>query len=40
MDSHSLKKRSLGLDVPRTQATESPPGIAALFVIHFDIKAG
>ncbi|KAL2833542.1 hypothetical protein BJY01DRAFT_253469 [Aspergillus pseudoustus] len=40
MDSHSMKKSSLGLDVPRTLASESPPGIAALFVIHFDIKAG
>ncbi|KAL2818331.1 hypothetical protein BJX63DRAFT_419266 [Aspergillus granulosus] len=39
MDSHSPRKKSLGLDVPRT-AIDSPPGIAALFVIHFDIKAG
>ncbi|PWY90125.1 hypothetical protein BO70DRAFT_330373 [Aspergillus heteromorphus CBS 117.55] len=37
----SFKRKPLGLDVPRTAAvTESPPGIAALFVIRFDIKAG
>ncbi|KAL4799082.1 hypothetical protein BDV19DRAFT_355938 [Aspergillus venezuelensis] len=40
MDRHSARKKSLGLDVSRTSANESPPGIAALFVIHFDIKAG
>ncbi|KAL2824127.1 hypothetical protein BDW59DRAFT_147872 [Aspergillus cavernicola] len=40
MDRHSVRKKSLGLDVPRTLANEAPPGIAALFVIHFDIKAG
>ncbi|KAL4871295.1 hypothetical protein BDV12DRAFT_194652 [Aspergillus spectabilis] len=40
MDHHSARKKSLGLDVPRTPANEAPPGIAALFVIHFDIKAG
>ncbi|KAL4941768.1 hypothetical protein BDV06DRAFT_193842 [Aspergillus oleicola] len=40
MDRHSARKKSLGLDVPRTSANEAPPGIAALFVIHFDIKAG
>ncbi|KAL4787514.1 hypothetical protein BJX76DRAFT_318780 [Aspergillus varians] len=40
MEYPSARKKSLGLDVPRTPASESPPGIAALFVIHFDIKAG
>lgn len=40
MDRHSARKKSLGLDVPRTSASESQPGIAALFVINFDIKAG
>ncbi|PYH95451.1 hypothetical protein BO71DRAFT_377533 [Aspergillus ellipticus CBS 707.79] len=36
-----FKRKPLGLDVPRTAAViESPPGIAALFVIRFDIKAG
>ncbi|PYH45810.1 uncharacterized protein BP01DRAFT_415674 [Aspergillus saccharolyticus JOP 1030-1] len=35
-----FKRKPLGLDVPRTVAVESPPGIAALFVIRFDIKAG
>ncbi|KAL5335369.1 hypothetical protein BJX70DRAFT_410593 [Aspergillus crustosus] len=40
MDHPSARTTSLGLDVPRTLASESPPGIAALFVIHFDIKAG
>ncbi|KAL4909811.1 hypothetical protein BDW74DRAFT_44270 [Aspergillus multicolor] len=40
MDCQSVKTKSLGLDVPRTPAAEAPPGIAALFVIHFDIKAG
>ncbi|KAH8432325.1 uncharacterized protein LDX57_009964 [Aspergillus melleus] len=36
----SLPRKPLGLDVPRTSAFESPPPIAALFVIRFDIKAG
>ncbi|KAL4880204.1 hypothetical protein BJY04DRAFT_191906 [Aspergillus karnatakaensis] len=40
MDRHSATQKSLGLEVPRTSANEAPPGIAALFVIHFDIKAG
>ncbi|KAL4934406.1 uncharacterized protein BDV17DRAFT_249179 [Aspergillus undulatus] len=40
MDRHSVKKKPQGLEVPRTSANEAPPGIAALFVIHFDIKAG
>ncbi|KAL3469178.1 hypothetical protein BJX99DRAFT_241868 [Aspergillus californicus] len=40
MDNPSARKKSLGLDMPRTLANESPPGIAALFLIHFDIKAG
>ncbi|PYI27022.1 hypothetical protein BP00DRAFT_429800 [Aspergillus indologenus CBS 114.80] len=35
-----FRRKPLGLDVPRTVAVESPPGIAALFVIRFDIKAG
>ncbi|KAL2871936.1 uncharacterized protein BJX67DRAFT_94214 [Aspergillus lucknowensis] len=39
MDRHSARRKSLGLDMPRN-LNESPPGIAALFVIHFDIKAG
>ncbi|EYE98990.1 uncharacterized protein EURHEDRAFT_512287 [Aspergillus ruber CBS 135680] len=35
------KRKSLGIEVPRTAATlESPPGIAALFAIRFDIKTG
>ncbi|OJJ45579.1 hypothetical protein ASPZODRAFT_133418 [Penicilliopsis zonata CBS 506.65] len=33
-------RKPLGIDVPRASALESPPGIAALFVIRFDIKAG
>ncbi|KAL4997820.1 hypothetical protein BDV10DRAFT_168578 [Aspergillus recurvatus] len=40
MDRPSMQRKSLGLDVPRTTAAEAPPGIAALFVIHFDVKAG
>ncbi|THC93983.1 hypothetical protein EYZ11_006530 [Aspergillus tanneri] len=36
----SSRRKPLGLDVPRTSAFESPPPIAALFVIRFDIKAG
>ncbi|KAL3436641.1 hypothetical protein BDV09DRAFT_42888 [Aspergillus tetrazonus] len=36
----SVQRKSLGLDVPRTTAAEALPGIAALFVIHFDVKAG
>ncbi|KAE8150864.1 hypothetical protein BDV25DRAFT_153571 [Aspergillus avenaceus] len=36
----SLKRKPLGVEVPRTPALESPPPIAALFVIRFDIKAG
>ncbi|KKK26943.1 hypothetical protein ARAM_003644 [Aspergillus rambellii] len=40
MDPASLRKKPLGLDVPRIVGNESPPAIAALFVIHFDIKAG
>lgn len=35
-----FRRKPLGLDVPRTSAMESPPAIAALFVIRFDIKAG
>ncbi|PYI01775.1 hypothetical protein BO78DRAFT_352950 [Aspergillus sclerotiicarbonarius CBS 121057] len=36
-----FRRKPLGLDVPRPAAViESPPGIAALFVIRFDIKAG
>ncbi|RAL16708.1 uncharacterized protein BO97DRAFT_467318 [Aspergillus homomorphus CBS 101889] len=35
-----FRRKPLGLDVPRTVAVESPPGVAALFVIRFDIKAG
>ncbi|KAF9883167.1 hypothetical protein FE257_003887 [Aspergillus nanangensis] len=35
-----FRRKPLGLDVPRTSAMESPPPIAALFVIRFDIKAG
>ncbi|ODM16381.1 hypothetical protein SI65_08381 [Aspergillus cristatus] len=35
------ERKPLGLEVPRTAATlESPPGIAALFAIRFDIKTG
>ncbi|KAL6238931.1 hypothetical protein BDW75DRAFT_199927 [Aspergillus navahoensis] len=40
MDHPSVQRKSLGLDVPRTAAAEALPGIAALFVIHFDVKAG
>ncbi|KAL4747709.1 hypothetical protein BDW72DRAFT_182074 [Aspergillus terricola var. indicus] len=36
----SVQRKSLGLDVPRTTAADALPGIAALFVIHFDVKAG
>ncbi|KAB8203268.1 hypothetical protein BDV34DRAFT_199529 [Aspergillus parasiticus] len=35
-----FRRKPLGVDVPRTPASESPPPIAALFVIRFDIKAG
>ncbi|GAT23139.1 hypothetical protein RIB2604_01702750 [Aspergillus luchuensis] len=36
-----FRRKPLGLDVPRpATVVESPPGIAALFVIRFDIKAG
>ncbi|PLN83419.1 hypothetical protein BDW42DRAFT_164839 [Aspergillus taichungensis] len=35
-----FRRRPLGLDLPRTSSVESPPGVAALFVIRFDIKAG
>ncbi|KAE8351267.1 hypothetical protein BDV28DRAFT_23144 [Aspergillus coremiiformis] len=35
-----FRRRPLGLDVPHTPVSESPPPIAALFVIRFDIKAG
>ncbi|KAI9932141.1 hypothetical protein MW887_009650 [Aspergillus wentii] len=34
------KKKPLGLDMSRTPTFDSPPGIAALFVIRFDIKTG
>ncbi|KAL4975644.1 hypothetical protein BDW66DRAFT_65570 [Aspergillus desertorum] len=40
MDRPLVQRKSLGLDVPRATAGEAPPGIAALFVIHFDVKAG
>ncbi|KAL4982098.1 hypothetical protein BDW68DRAFT_171392 [Aspergillus falconensis] len=40
MDRPSVQRKSLRLDVPLTAAAEAPPGIAALFVIHFDVKAG
>ncbi|KAF4230270.1 hypothetical protein CNMCM6457_006082 [Aspergillus fumigatiaffinis] len=35
-----FRRKPLGLDVPRNPTPDSPPGIAALFVIRFDIKAG
>ncbi|RHZ64587.1 uncharacterized protein CDV56_108366 [Aspergillus thermomutatus] len=35
-----FRRKPLGLDVPRNPTPDSPPGIAALFVIRFDVKAG
>jgi hypothetical protein len=33
-------RKPASLDVSRTSTMELPPGIAALFVIRFDIRAG
>ncbi|EAW07320.1 uncharacterized protein ACLA_020270 [Aspergillus clavatus NRRL 1] len=35
-----FERKPLGLDLPHAPTPDSPPGIAALFVIRFDIKAG
>jgi hypothetical protein len=34
------RRTSLRLDLPQGAPLESPPGIAALFLIRFDIKKG
>ena len=40
MASRSDRRTSLRLDLPQGPPLESPPGIAALFLIRFDIKRG
>ncbi|KAL2006495.1 hypothetical protein VTN00DRAFT_9163 [Thermoascus crustaceus] len=40
MASNSGRRKSLRLDLANASPLESPPGIAALFLIRFDIKTG
>lgn len=40
MASDSGRRKPLRLDLANASPLESPPGIAALFLIRFDIKTG